>query len=45
MLRSVTITLVLIVGLVLPATARRRPSQDARLAGERIVSGPTTKVF
>ena len=34
MLRSVTITLVLIVGLVLPAAAQQTSDQDARLAGE-----------
>jgi ketosteroid isomerase-like protein len=37
MLRSVTITLVLIVGLVLPAAAQQMSDQDARLAGEDIL--------
>jgi ketosteroid isomerase-like protein len=37
MLRSVTITLVLTVGLVLPAAAQQESSQDARLAAEDIL--------
>jgi uncharacterized protein (TIGR02246 family) len=37
MLRSVTITLVLIIGLVSPAAAQQTPDQDARLAAEGIL--------
>jgi ketosteroid isomerase-like protein len=37
MLRSVTITLVLIAGLVMPAAAQQMSDQDARQAGEDIL--------
>jgi uncharacterized protein (TIGR02246 family) len=38
MLRSVTITLVLMIGLVLPASAQQTSDQDARLAGEGVLN-------